>query len=70
MILRKFHLLHLGKYIHVQSEIEFAELKPRVYKNASFLKHEKMILKMKIMFRKLQKRIRKNKNTLATGQRI
>ena len=32
MILRKFHLLHLGKYIHVQSEIEFAELKPRVYK--------------------------------------
>lgn len=70
MILRKFHLLHLGKYIHVQSEIEFAELKPRVIKNASFLKHEKMILKMKIMFRKLQKRIRKNKNTLTTGQRI
>lgn len=32
MILRQFHLLHLGKYIHVQSEIEFAELKPRVYK--------------------------------------
>ena len=32
MILRQFHLLYLGKYIHVQSELDFAELKPRVYK--------------------------------------
>lgn len=32
MILRQFHILSLGKYIHVQSEIDFEELKPRVYK--------------------------------------
>lgn len=32
MILRQFHLIHLGKYIKVQSEIEYEKSTPKVYK--------------------------------------